>query len=354
MAHTPGVLASPPSTTLARKDVGRGPHCVWRRSQYTNSTIRFRHYDWLGSSRFESNMTEKEYGDVAYAPFGETYSILNTPYVSFTGQQQDTVSGLADFSAREYNPTQGRWISLDPAGSKVADPRNPQSWNRYAYVLNDPLSNTDPSGLDCVYVSSTAPTNTNGMDSLGDVGVVPGIPFYIVPGDGDCSGDNAFYFDGTVSPDSVTIADNGDVFAKVIGGNVECSGECPSPSVTTTAQFTSVEQISLPLPSNNIPSVSQFRPPKPTSYVTGFPTPYKPTIIDCVTGPNDAAAKLLANSDENEHDPQNGMALFKSSYQDTSRGNNPIIEAETVETADSGAVFFAGFFNWVGCMFNTK
>jgi hypothetical protein len=63
---------------------------------------------------------------------------------------------------------------------------------------------------------------------------------------------------------------------------------------------------------------------------------------------------LLANSDENEHDPQNGMALFKSSYQDTSRGNNPIIEAETVETADSGAVFFAGFFNGVGCMFNTK
>jgi hypothetical protein len=31
MAHTSGVLASPPSTTLARKDVGREPHCVWRR-----------------------------------------------------------------------------------------------------------------------------------------------------------------------------------------------------------------------------------------------------------------------------------------------------------------------------------
>src|SRR5208337_2746582 len=33
MAHTSGVLASPPSTTLARKDVGRNPHCRWRRPQ---------------------------------------------------------------------------------------------------------------------------------------------------------------------------------------------------------------------------------------------------------------------------------------------------------------------------------
>src|ERR1700729_1626839 len=31
MAQTSGVLASPPSTTLARKDVGRGPHCWGRR-----------------------------------------------------------------------------------------------------------------------------------------------------------------------------------------------------------------------------------------------------------------------------------------------------------------------------------
>jgi choline dehydrogenase-like flavoprotein len=61
---------------------------------YTGSTIRFRHYDWLGSARFESNMAEAEYGDVAYAPFGETYSIKNTPYLSFTGQQRDTISGL--------------------------------------------------------------------------------------------------------------------------------------------------------------------------------------------------------------------------------------------------------------------
>ncbi|MGA3197710.1 MAG: RHS repeat-associated core domain-containing protein, partial [Terriglobales bacterium] len=122
---------------------------------YTNSTIRFRHYDWLGSARFESSMAQKEYGDVAYAPFGEPYSILGTPYLSFTGQQQDSISGTYDFLFREYNPVQGRWISPDPSGLSAVDPNNPQSWNRYAYVLNNPLSATDPFGLWCVWEDGT-------------------------------------------------------------------------------------------------------------------------------------------------------------------------------------------------------
>jgi RHS repeat-associated protein len=117
---------------------------------YTSQTIRFRHYDWQGSARLESNMTEHEYGDIAYAPFGESYAILNTPYPSFTGQQQDTISGLYDFLYREYSAAEGRWISPDPAGVGAANPANPQSWNRYAYVINSPLAMTDPLGLaDC-------------------------------------------------------------------------------------------------------------------------------------------------------------------------------------------------------------
>jgi len=41
-----------------------------------------------------------------------------------------------------------RWISPDPAGLGAVDPSNPQTWNRYAYVGNNPLSNVDPLGLD--------------------------------------------------------------------------------------------------------------------------------------------------------------------------------------------------------------
>lgn len=48
---------------------------------------------------------------------------------------------------RKQSATQGRWISPDPAGLAAVDPTNPQSWNRYAYVMNNPLSFVDPLGL---------------------------------------------------------------------------------------------------------------------------------------------------------------------------------------------------------------
>jgi RHS repeat-associated protein len=54
---------------------------------------------------------------------------------------------LWDFPAREYNWNQARWVTPDPAGINAVDPTNPQSWNRYAYVLNNPLALIDPSGL---------------------------------------------------------------------------------------------------------------------------------------------------------------------------------------------------------------
>ena len=50
---------------------------------------------------------------------------------------------------RRYSSTQGRWLSPDPAGLGAADPANPQSWNRYAYVLNNPINVVDPLGLAC-------------------------------------------------------------------------------------------------------------------------------------------------------------------------------------------------------------
>jgi hypothetical protein len=46
--------------------------------------------------------------------------------------------------AREYDPSLGRWLSADTI---VPDPANPQSWNRYSYVLNNPLKYVDPTGM---------------------------------------------------------------------------------------------------------------------------------------------------------------------------------------------------------------
>ena len=68
------------------------------------------------------------------------------------------MSGLYDFLYREYDPVQGRWIRTDPAGLGAADPRNPQTWNRYAYVMNNPLSFIDPTGLCDVVVGGFTQT----------------------------------------------------------------------------------------------------------------------------------------------------------------------------------------------------
>ncbi|MGA8440264.1 MAG: RHS repeat-associated core domain-containing protein [Candidatus Sulfotelmatobacter sp.] len=91
--------------------------------------------------------------DTSYAPYGEAYNNTTNADFNFTGMMQDTGGlggGLYDFPYREYS-TVGRWISPDPAGLNAVDPTNPQSWNRYAYVLNNPLSATDPTGLECVW-----------------------------------------------------------------------------------------------------------------------------------------------------------------------------------------------------------
>jgi len=53
----------------------------------------------------------------------------------------------------------GRWISPDPAGLAAVDPSNPQSWNRYAYVGNNPLSMIDPLGLNGCTVNPSGSLN---------------------------------------------------------------------------------------------------------------------------------------------------------------------------------------------------
>lgn len=140
----------------------------------------YRHADWLGSSRLTSTAARGAISDMAYAPFGEQYAITGTADPSFTGQNADTNSTLYDFPFREQSPTQGRWISPDPAGMAAVDPTNPQSWNRYAYVANDPLSSVDPLGLAGV----CAWTNLGNL-VIGSEGWT-GIILFLI----DCSGQN--------------------------------------------------------------------------------------------------------------------------------------------------------------------
>ncbi|MFI5059357.1 MAG: RHS repeat-associated core domain-containing protein [Candidatus Acidiferrales bacterium] len=86
-----------------------------------------------------------------YLPFGElnsTDSGITTH--KFTGDERDAETSFDHTQFRQYTSQLARWITPDPAGLAAVDPANPQSWNRYAYVLNNPLNFIDPFGLgDC-------------------------------------------------------------------------------------------------------------------------------------------------------------------------------------------------------------
>ena len=103
--------------------------------------------DHLGSTRVVD--TGADTPAQQYTPWGEIVAswanTLPTEY-TYTGQREASATGglrLLDYGARHYAPWLGRFLQPDPL---VPEPGNPQSLNRYAYVLNNPLRYTDPSG----------------------------------------------------------------------------------------------------------------------------------------------------------------------------------------------------------------
>jgi RHS repeat-associated protein len=57
-------------------------------------------------------------------------------------------AGLDYFGARYFSGAQGRWTSPDPVEVSGRHIANPQKWNKYVYVQNNPLTSIDPDGLD--------------------------------------------------------------------------------------------------------------------------------------------------------------------------------------------------------------
>jgi RHS repeat-associated protein len=89
-----------------------------------------------------------------YGPFGERLqpTDLLRPLANawgpvrrgFTGHEPDETLGLLNMRGRMYDPRLGRFLTPDPV---VPAPQVGQAYNRYSYVLNDPLTYTDPSGF---------------------------------------------------------------------------------------------------------------------------------------------------------------------------------------------------------------
>ena len=83
---------------------------------------------------------------IEYTAFGESFADWrtedwNAPY-RFTGKEQDAETGLYYYGARYYDPRLGRFLSVDPLAEKYA------GWSPYAYVFDNPLKFTDPTGME--------------------------------------------------------------------------------------------------------------------------------------------------------------------------------------------------------------
>lgn len=126
------------------------PYAFWSSS---DSNIHFEHQDWVGSERVRTTSNGTVEGTYGNLPFGESASSTgNDLALNHFAQLDEDVNQTTELSHamfRDYHATSGRWMSPDPySGSYRAN--NPQSFNRYSYALNSPLSNLDPSGLTCV------------------------------------------------------------------------------------------------------------------------------------------------------------------------------------------------------------
>ncbi|MGC8917678.1 MAG: RHS repeat-associated core domain-containing protein, partial [Thermoanaerobaculum sp.] len=78
-------------------------------------------------------------------PFGEEMtSPASQERMRFAGHERDASTGYDYMHARYYASVAGRFLSVDPG--RDYDPKNPQSFNLYAYVRNNPVSAVDPDG----------------------------------------------------------------------------------------------------------------------------------------------------------------------------------------------------------------
>jgi RHS repeat-associated protein len=118
-----------------------------------NGTTYFNHQDSTGTERMRTNYTGAVASTYISLPWGDAYS----PNVSDSSGDQDNLhyaqldhdseSNTDHAQFRQYSNMQGRWMSPDPYNGSY-HPGNPQSFNRYSYVMNRPLSRVDPTGMD--------------------------------------------------------------------------------------------------------------------------------------------------------------------------------------------------------------
>jgi RHS repeat-associated protein len=142
--------------------------------------------DRLGSVRRGGAYASEK---ATYYPFGEqrTPGMNVSNQTAFATYQRDVgYGGTLDYAMNRYYAAQwGRFTTPDPyqASAQLA---NPQSWNRYSYVENDPVNKYDPEGLCYVWAPTPGYGPVFGCPQLAGTGPVP--PMHELYGQGNAYG----------------------------------------------------------------------------------------------------------------------------------------------------------------------
>ncbi|MFM8330329.1 MAG: BPSL0067 family protein, partial [Candidatus Methylumidiphilus sp.] len=110
-------------------------------------STRYFHVDHLGSIDAVTDDNAFVLARYDFDPFGNRTSFYGNSLTTrrgFTGHEHVPEVGLIHMNGRMYDAVLGRFISADPT---IQFPDNLQSYNRYSYVMNNPLVFTDPSGF---------------------------------------------------------------------------------------------------------------------------------------------------------------------------------------------------------------
>ena len=148
------------SSWLSPNNVGNEGRIYWdgRQIAYraTDSTTYFNHQDLLGTERMRTNYGGTVGSSYTSLPWGDGYTATVNNSAGdqdnghFAGLEHDAESGTEHAQFRNYASAQGRWLAPDSYVGSY-DFTNPQSMNRYAYALNNPVSLVDPTGQEwCV------------------------------------------------------------------------------------------------------------------------------------------------------------------------------------------------------------
>ena len=119
-----------------------------------DDTTHYLHKDNLGSVVAVSNQAGEIVTQAIYDPWGKRSEIYTETALAalqvaavtdrgFTGHKHIEALDIIHMKGRIYDSTLGRFMQADP---HIQAPLNLQNHNRYSYVLNNPMSYTDPSG----------------------------------------------------------------------------------------------------------------------------------------------------------------------------------------------------------------